>query len=329
MRGAEFLASFCLTREDDSVANEVKAIASLARRCAKRLRFFEIVYVVPERDRHEIDGCAALLSQVANLRILYVRNDVGIYRQRRIAASEAIGDIVVLTGMQEQINIDLPAYAEDAFYADEIRIAQRTGTRRTAILYPLLNLIADHHVNAQDMRTLALPRTRLVQILARETATIDLRFEPKRGDHYVRIPISHQPTRPRQQRHQLALLAELISNASTRYLRVYAVAALLGAFCALLYVLYTVIVYFSFSAVEPGWFTTNFTQGTFLAFLALGFSIFSLGLAKLTEQKDNGASIGIVDEVGNINFFRSTHELNVDMEMTDGEQATSSDRIAR
>jgi hypothetical protein len=318
----EFLASLCFTREDRDIADEVSSLAALAKRCAAQLRFFEIIYVVPERDRIEVERCGPNLARAANLRILYVRNDVSLYRQRRIGAAEAIGDVVMLSGMREISDIDLIALIERAFSSGEILLATRGRPVRNGVFYSVLGAFSEHRVNGSDMRTIVLPRARLIQILARESATIDLRFEPKSGDRYVRVPTPHRSNRSTGQRHRWELLSEIVSNASTRFLRIYALISLIGAAAAATYVIYTVVAYLTLPHVASGWFTTNFTQGSFVSLLAVGLSIFSLALARLTEHRDSGVSMGIIDEVGNINFFHATHRFNVSL---DGEASVSSE----
>ena len=317
----DFLASLCLAAEGGPIAHEIAAIAALAGECASRLRYFEILYVVDERNRRAVDACASKLAAIANLRILFVRNNPSFYQRRTIAAGEAIGDVVAIGSFAELERVDLPALAADSFRTDQVLLAHRVGGPGVTLLYPLLRLLSSHRVNGQDMRSIAFPRARLVQALARETATIDLRFEPKRGESYVRVPVPYARTHHRQgNAHRLQLLAEIVSGASSAYLRVYALVSLCAFLAAIAYGLYTIVVVTTFRHVQPGWFTTNLIQSGSIAFLALGFAIFALGLARLLDQRERGSSLGIVDEVGNINFFRSAPTLNVDVDR-DGVEA--------
>lgn len=312
--GPDFLASLCLPAEGGPIANEIAAIAALARDCTARLRYFEILYVVDERNRPAVDAYAPLLAAIRNLRILLVRNNTSFYQRRTIAAGEAIGDVVAIGSFAELAQVDLPALAADSFRTDQVLLARRVGGLGLSLLYPLLRVLSSHRVNNRDMRSIAFPRARLVQALARESATIDLRFEPKSGESYARVPVAHARTRKRgANAHRLQLLVEIVSGASSVYLRAYALISLFAFLSALAYGLYAIIVVTTFRHVQPGWFTTNFIQSGSIAFLALGFAIFALGMARLLEQRDRGSTLGIVDEVGNINFFNSAPQLNVDV----------------
>lgn len=321
--GPDFLASFCLPAEGAPVAQEIAAVAALSHACAERLRYFEILYVVDERSRAAVDSCAAQLANIANLRILFVRNDSSFYRRRTIAAGEAIGDVVAIGSFAELGAIDLPALAADCFRTDQVLLARRSGRAGLSLAHPLLRAVASHRIDRRDMRSIAFPRARLLQALARESATIDLRFEPKRGETYVRVPVAQAAGRqPRGNAHRLQLLAEIISNASSAYLRTYALVSLLAFFAAAAYGLYAVVVVTTFRHVEPGWFTTNLIQSGSVGFLAIGFAIFALGLARLLEQRERGSTLGILDEVGNINFFRSAPDLNVDVDRGEPDAGT-------
>lgn len=312
--GPDFLASLCLPAEGGSVADEIAAIAALARDCSERLRYFEIVYVLDERSRSAVEACARQVAVIPNLRILFVRNDATFYKRRTIGAREAIGDVVAIGSFAELGRVDLPALAADSFRTDEVLLAQRAGTAGPSPVYALLRAVASHRINSRDMRSIALPRTRLLQALARESAAIDLRFEPKRGETYVRVPVTRAGgPPPRGNAHRLQLLAEIVSGASSAYLRAYALLSLFAFLAAIAYGLYAIVVVTTFRHVEPGWFTTNFIQSGSIAFLAIGFAIFALGLARLLEQRERGSTLGIVEEVGNVNFFRAAPELNVDM----------------
>lgn len=312
--GPDFLMSLCLPAEGGHISREIAAIVALARDCATRVRYFEILYVVDEHNRASVDAYAPMLATVRNLRILFVRNNTSFYQRRTIAAGEAIGDVVAIGSFAELASVDLPAIAADSFRNDQVLLARSTGGAGISLLYPLLCAISSHQINSRDMRSIAFPRARLSQALQRESATIDLRFQPKRGESYIRRPVETTRTRRRSgNAHRLQLLTEIISGASGAYLRAYALISLFAFLAAIAYGLYTIVVIATFRHVQPGWFTTNLIQSGSIAFLALGFAIFALGLARLLDQRERGSTLGIVDEVGNTNFFQSAPDLNVDV----------------
>ena len=315
--GPEFLASLCLAAEGGSISREIAAIAALARDCAARLRYFEILYVVDERNRSAVESYAPLLAGTRNVRILFVRNNASSYQRRTIAAREAIGDVVAIGSFAELACVDLPALAAESFRTGEVLLACSERRAGVSLLHPLLRAISSHRVNNRDMHSIAFPRARLTDALARESATIDLRFEPKRGESYTRVPVAHSRTRqPGANSHRLQLLAEIVSCGSSTYLRAYALISLFAFFAAVAYGFYAIVVVTTFRHVQPGWFTTNLIQSGSIAFLALGFAIFALGLARLLDERGRGSSLGIVDEVGSTNFFQSAPELNVDVGRT-------------
>lgn len=313
---ADYLASFCFASEG-GLARDLERIAHFARACVERVRYWEIIYVVPDHERAGIDASAELLARINGLRILLVRTDTSYYRRRAIAASEAIGDVVVLGSLQELSAVDLIDLADESFARNSIMLVRRSGRGRVPHLFhALLRAVSPYRVSAADLRTIALPRAPLVDILGRPTATIDLRFEPKASNtRYERKLVALPPgLGGRSSDGRFAFLAEIVSASAPRFLRMYATVSGVVFIVALLYAVYAVVVVATLDNVQPGWFTTNLAQSGSVAFLALGFIVFALGLARMVERGDAGTSQGIVDEIGNVSFFDRAPSLNVQSE---------------
>lgn len=310
----DHLVSYCFASEGE-VAADLHAIAAFAATCADRVRYWEILYIVSEQQRGGVAASAALVTANKGLRILLVQPDTSYYRRRAIAAAEAIGDVVVLCSLGELAAVDPIALGEEA-WAGNIILQARKGGRPgwPGLVQPLLAMISQYRVSAADLRSIALPRAALVEILGRPTAAIDLRFEPRSAPRrYARKPVaSIPPRRGLSSDGRLAFLAEIVSASAPRFLRAYA-AVSAGVFvAAFAYAVYVVIVMLTFTAVQPGWFTTNIVQSGSVGFLALGFVVFSLGLARLIELGAAGPAQGIVDEIGSVSFFDRAPDLNVE-----------------
>src|SRR5262249_48084369 len=124
---ADYFVSLCLAQESN-VTLELQAIWALAKTCGRHLRYWEIVYVVGESNRSPIHRAIAGLPAIKNLRIVLVRAAVGYYRRRVVAATEAIGDVVVLTSFNEVAAVDVSAFAAAAAKDDQVVIGHRTGS---------------------------------------------------------------------------------------------------------------------------------------------------------------------------------------------------------
>jgi hypothetical protein len=312
----EYLVSFCLAQEGDVLA-EIDAIRELVCRCDQSLQYWEIVYVLGEHYRSALEAKRERLGAVRNLRIVLVRDEITFYRRRAVAAAEAIGDVVVLTAFNELASADLMSFAADAIIANRIVLGRSEGARRRQPLsHRLLGLISRYRVDARDLKTIALPRDHLVAVLARRSATIDLRFEPKQGLHrYLRKPVELRSSGgERGLRQRLELLIEIISTSAARFLAVYALLSLLVCALAASYGLYAVLIILFMRDVQPGWFSTAIAQSASVSFLALGMALLALGVAHIVDRMEGDTSEVTIDEISNISFHDHVQDLNVETE---------------
>jgi hypothetical protein len=308
-----YLVSFCLAQEGD-LGPELKAISALASFCNERLQYWEIVYVAGEAHRSAIQAAFHNCAAIKNLRILLVRDAVGYYRRRTIAADEAIGDVVVITCFNEMVTADLLLFAEEALASNRVVIGRRSGKGvLPPLAYSVIGLISQFRVDARDLKTIVLPRNHLVSILARPTAPIDLRFEPKRGvAPYLRREL--YPFRTGGEaglKQRLELLANIFSTSAGRFLSIFALVAAVVSALAAAYGLYAVAVFLLRENVQAGWFSTAIAQSGSTAFLALGLAVIALGIANIVDRLEGATRHEIIDEIGNINFLDRADDLNV------------------
>jgi hypothetical protein len=314
VKSPDYFVSFCLAQEGD-LAPELDAISALSASFEQRLRYWEIVYVAGESHRFAVQDAINKFVANKNLRIVLVRDAISYYRRRKIAASEAIGDVVVLTSFSDMSNADLLAFAEEAVASDRIVIGYRAekGSRQR-VFYWLADLISRYHVDARALKIMALPRKHLVAILKRPTAQIDLRFEPqRRGVSYVRKQVPHTSASGEPGlKQRLALLVEMISSSAAHFLNIFALVAGIVSTIAAGYGLYAVAVILLRDNIQPGWFTTAIAQSGTAAFLSLGFAVIALGIANILDRMDEEARHEIVEEIGNISFYDHGYDLNVE-----------------
>lgn len=298
------------------VQDELSALGKLDRQCAAQLRYYEIIYVAGERSLPFLREAASTLSQLRNVRILFVSDDTSYYRRRFIAATEAIGDVVAITSPSEIEALNVPALAGEALETNQVLIARDNSGIHLSLAHIFLGAISGYHVRESDWRTLAIPRTRLLAILARPSAEIDLRFEPKDG----LFPYIGKPAKPNRKSERVDIMrraeffTEIVSASSSRILKGFSLVSLLVMCLAIAYAIYGLFVFFTFADVQPGWLTTNLAQSGSVAFISLAFSLLSLGVARIADRLDGRAEGPIIDEIGNISFFDAMHDLNVETE---------------
>jgi len=311
----DYLVSFCLVYEEN-LAAEVETLKALDCVCAKRLQYWEIIYVVGESEHAAIRKLANTFAGVKNLRILLVRDGTSYYKRRAIGAAEAIGDAVVLTAFNEMKGADVIAFAEQAVKSNQIVMARsKQRWRGVSLSHWIVGALSRYRVDARDLKTIALPRERLTAVLARTTASIDLRFEPKTGyDPYIRRRVELTKTGGEATyKQRLELLLEIVTTSAPRFLAAYASMSLLVSLLALSYGVYAVIVILTHTGVQPGWFSAALAQSGSVAFLSIGLAVIALGIASLLERIEGGARDVIVDEIGNISFYDHVYEINVEI----------------
>ena len=308
----DYLVSFCLAQEGD-LTLELDAISALAASCDQRLAYWEIVYVTGESYRSAIQAAIDKFATIESLRIVLVRDAVRYYRRRTIAASAAIGDVVVLTSFTEMAKADLLTFAEEAMASNCVVIGHRAGKVLPRVSHWLLGLISRYRVDGRDLKTIALPRNHLVAILDRPTAPIDLRFEPKRGVvPYLRKELWLTGAGGKADlKQRLELLAEIISTSAARFLVTFALASGIVSAMAASYGVYAVGVITLRDDVQPGWFSTTIALSGSAAFLSIGLAIIALGIAHILDRMDGAARHEIIDELGNISFC--VRDLNVEI----------------
>lgn len=311
--GVDVLVSFCIVGDEDG-SDLPDDLEALAQGLAARVRYWEIVLVLGESRRADLDALGGRLAAVTNLRVLIVNDGDNAYRRRRIAASEAIGDVVVISDPAEAASLDLVAFAADALQRGRIVMGSRTRTRAGhALLHAPLRWLSGYRVNARDLRTIALPRTSLTRVLARHTAAIDLRFEAKRApERYVRRMVDYREASPRLiLSRRFDLLLEIVSASGPRFLKGFALLSLAVLAIAALYAVYAVGVVIFRSDIQPGWFTTAMALSGLTIFMTLWASIASLAQARTMEMLQAQRRDDVIDEIGNIAFFARTEALNV------------------
>ncbi|MEP2102688.1 MAG: hypothetical protein ABJP02_03955 [Parasphingorhabdus sp.] len=316
-RREDFLVSIGLVQEG-SVADDLKKLEALSRQVADRFHYSEIVYAVSERFHSSLSEEASTISRIRNLRIIIVSNDISFYRRRVLVASEAIGDVVVLSSFRELDHISVTDIAEEVFETGDV-ILTRRSRRRIAmpVFHAVLSAVSKYKVSSRDMRTIGVARTSLGKILNAPTATVDLVFEPKQGnENYKRQKVDY-PT-SLQSRSTMAdrfeLVSELVTNSAPRILRGFAIFSTLVVFLAVAYAIYACTVLLTVDNVQDGWFSTAIVQSGSVAFIAMALGLLCLGLAGIYDRL-RGSDEGLIrDEISNTSFFDQTTDLNVEVE---------------
>ncbi|MDA7430282.1 hypothetical protein PGB28_17600 [Primorskyibacter aestuariivivens] len=295
-----------------------KGMKKLAARVGERFQFWEIVLIVEDQVSKSY---LHFLHDIPYLRLFTVRPNVGLYRQRVIAASEAIGDVVLIVGAREINELDPVEMLEKASDGSTAIIGLRASEGRIerALSLPLIALGrgAGFKVSLRDMQTIAIPRTLLSHILAYPDQELALRFPPLDG----RVPLDYKVARGTPGARDRAsfglrasLLHKLLVNLAPRLLTYVSLAAAMSVVLGLFYTAYAIGAWLVLPVLEPGWLTISLALS--LTTTSLGFAIFglSLGVQHLLARIERTEFDDVTSELNSVDLFgRVARDLNVEV----------------
>ncbi|MEO8241901.1 MAG: hypothetical protein ABI832_06275 [bacterium] len=300
---------------------------------AARFRFWEIVLVAMAED---IDTHLQLVNDIPNLRLVKVRHGTEFYRRRAIAASEAIGDVVVLTGVAELALLDVLGMVDRAHAEDKV-IVGRLGSASALdrlIASPLVALgeAAGFDVSIYDMQTIVFPRTLLSQILSHPAKELALRFLPRdTGLPRSYITAAKAPREVRSLHdlgRRLRLADQLLINVAPGLLRRVTLLSVLIAMLSFFYLIYTISVWFILPRLQPGWLTISVMLSLTGFMLGLTISGLSLGMQFLISRIDPTGFDDVADEVNRIDLFgQVARDLNVEVYMEPSDRSPNRERL--
>lgn len=276
------------------------AIASLGA----AFRYFEVVYVIDETRRAELDRLGPTLAGLTNLRVIVTGESTRFYRRRLIGAREAIGDVVALVDLDELPVAELIARIGEAADSGEVLAGWCANGRRARLGYRLLSLVSRFVLTARAGRTIIVPRDWLGAILARQSAVIELRFQPRLPlTRYRRFAVGPGQREGSGLAARYDLLIEILRSDASRYLKAYALAGFLVVLGALAYLAYAVAIVTLRAHVAEGWFSNAVVQAGSTAFIAGGMSILSIAMMAVLDGLHRGHNPTIIAEIGNTNYF--------------------------
>lgn len=313
----DYLASICIVNERN-VGATVTLLAELETTLSKNFRYFEIIYVLAESMRDQLNDLVDLIERMPNLRILLTDDNISFYQQRAIAAAEAIGDVVALVDLADLHDVGIVEQIHEAKVRNLVLIGWRGSRRAGGLAYRALSLLSRHSITANASRTIILSRDRLNAILARERASLDLRFEPRGGQvRYIPFELTGKAGSSTRLAHRYELLTEVLRTGAPRYLKIYAVTGFAVALAAALYGAYAIGVVLTRDHVQEGWFSTAFILAGAMGFISMGMSILAIALAAVLESATGNSDRVILDEMSNISFFDQLTDRNVEIDTGD------------
>lgn len=313
---ADLLVSVCVSDVDDPVA-AYDQMMRIAEVLSAEYRYWELL-IVNEAGKEA--AFEALLMGIPNLRYLSVVHGLDDTQRRVVGASEAIGDIVLITSMREVASMDLQAMIEEAFAEGAVVLGQREAAMLVEPLIVALGLASGFQASTRDMQTAAYPRTVLNRLLSDPNPVLALRFPPRDNRIKVlrrapRAPL--RALRPGQDRCRWStrfdLLMRMVTDAGPALLGLIAFLSMLMVVGAILFASYVVIIYLARADVAEGWTTLSLALSGMLGFLGAALFAIAITLRKMAEMLRGRAVDNLVAEQSSVDLFESVaHALNVE-----------------
>lgn len=318
----DILVSVCFADADDP-ETALARIAPVARDLGARYRYWEVL-IVNETGR-EADFEETLIA-VPNLRYLSVVRGLDHTQRRVVAASEAIGDIVVLTSVREAGAMDIAAMIDEAHAEDAVVLGQRAATAIAEPVIVALGQASGFRASTRDMQTAAFPRTVLNRLLGDPNPVLALRFPPRDSTVKVLRRAPDTPAAfargPSRLSTRFDLLMRMVTDAGPAFLASVAILSGLMFLAAMLFMIYVAIIYLTYPDVAEGWTTLSLAISGMLAFLGAALFAICITLRKVAEIVRGGAVDYLVGERSSVDLFDSvTNALNVDTDGAPGEEA--------
>lgn len=317
VRREDVFVSLCFP-EAPLTPEDVDIIAAATRVIAETFRYFEVLIIA--RIDQDADGLLRrCLQKCPNSRVIKVRGSSLHYSRRVVAASEAIGDVVVITSLSEVGSLDLTVLIATAIERNAVTVFTQQNRSWTTPILALLGAASRFRISANDMRTIALPRTWLNRLLAHPQHNLALRFPPL-GEGF---PIHHMPagglpplkTIDSARGRRIGLLYQLSVNAAPVVLIGVGVLSATVVMGALLYMAYAVGALFLVANLQAGWFTTSIVQACTVCYLGLAILGLSMGLQKLLEYLAPRTHETIMEEMSNADLFADVQDLNISVDV--------------
>jgi hypothetical protein len=319
IRREDFLISVCFAEAPDS-AEAQAYLRDFAKQLNAAWRYWEILLVMDASDDVDLEK---LLEDIPNLRLLKTRGMSQVYRRRVIGASEAIGDLVVLSAIEELPHLDITEMLIQAGETDTVVVARRD--ERRLLLDGMLNLLgrsSGFRVQARDMQTAVLPRTLLNRLLARADRQLALRFIPRDSGlpvRYYHLADGAQPTRAAGLGRRLGILQKLLVHSAPSVLGSVSLLAILMSLGGFAFAAYAFCVWLVMENVQPGWFTTSLAISLTASFLGVAIFGLAAGMLNLIDLLTPDALDDVVDERSNADLFsRVAQDLNIETTDDDG-----------
>jgi hypothetical protein len=293
-----------------------EAIASLVKRLDAQFRYWELLFVTAEGEA----PLEQLLRGSNNIRLIKVRRETPAYRKRLCLAQEAIGDVLVISALDELPLVDPLSLLAQCEESEAMITVRRAGSGWANSPLIAIGRSAGFHVDSRDMVSAAFPKAIINRLLKHPDAPLAMRFPPTDGNIPIQVRSGVCGLGPRRGgirllAYRLGLLQRIVVSSAPQVLGMLELLSLTVSLFAIVFCIYAVVVWLTAAFVQPGWFTTSLTLSLTATFLGLAIFGISIGIQRLLDLASRWVDDDVVDEVNSIDLFGSAMtKLNIEMD---------------
>lgn len=315
----DVLISICFSNLHIASDNFSK-LKELRSEIESKFRFCEIILLI---DAEFEEDFLKITNQISDIRLFSMSSSQDYYAQRVILAEEAIGDVVLITDLEEIKYINIFEMVNCALEEKATVIAENSV--RNIVYTPFSKILsrlgksAGFRVDLQNLHTMALLRPHLNYIIAHSTPELALRFPP----YDAMLPLKFYSTNKRVPfrndtdsfKRRVNLMQKLLIHLAPVLLKMVIISSGLLAATGGLYSIYTLAVWAFVSQIASGWLTISAILSLSATFMGISILGLSLGLLHLLNYKTQNKFQNRANEVNSVNIYgKIISELNVNLE---------------
>lgn len=317
MKNINDLVSVCIVWENQTSSSAPEILRDLSKKLSEDYEYFEILLLIHETDFRNISEAT---QDIKNLRSIVLRTYSNHYEKRSICARESIGDIIIISTLNEIKFFDFHPVIDLALSEDCVVVSKKKSlTFFETLFFTPLNLlgkVVGLEINLSLSRTIVFPRTLLNLILSQEYVDLKLRFPPTNQDFKMKTvsPAKSIKRSFSDIESKSALLYMLLLNFTPSLLRQLTFISGLGIFFSSSYFIYAIAVFVFVKDIQSGWFSLSLAISGTALFLTTSIFILSIGIQHMISNLSNSSSRNVLYEVDSINLYKNAEkDLNVEL----------------
>ena len=227
--------------------------------------FYELIFIDRIQNREK---SAAIIEAIPNSRFLWVDNTEDHYSMRAIAASEAIGDRIIITSIPDLRTIDVFKYLIEDSQEDIVFF--RYKPRLGSVIFRSISSFSQYKIDPAFSDTILIRQASMHKLQRLPETRLAFRFPHNSNQNDTSINKLPQGTPSfRNFKRRFSLLMDIVFSSLKTIFICLNVLSCFSGLIGVSYFIYAVFIYTSGIDVQPGWFSTSVVMSFFIFVLSL------------------------------------------------------------